>query len=387
MINSLRFARAIALGVLLSAANVFAGQAPSTVTLKAPDGITLTATYYSAGRPGPGLVLLHQCNSDRTAWASFAQAAALRGYHTIALDFRGFGDSQGKRFESFQEQAPVIAEKWPGDVDAAYTWLLAQAGVDKERIAAAGASCGVNEAVLLARRHPQVKTAMLLSGSVNQPGREYLRDSPWLPVLAAGSQDDGNALDTMRWILGWSRHPSNRLLEYRAAGHGTEMFAVEKGLQPLMLDWLDAHLRTAPLTPPAAAAATAPSPIEEFWTTLTRPGGAAQARALFDAARKRNTGLSLFPEAEANLYGYDLLQRGQHEDAIVVFQMNVDAYPHSANTYDSLSDGYLAAGKPAEAVRFAEKALQVLAADTGTPEAFKAAIRESAEKKIRELKK
>ncbi|HJR58033.1 MAG TPA: alpha/beta fold hydrolase [Vicinamibacterales bacterium] len=362
-------------------------QSPAPVTLKAPDGITLKATYYPAAKPGPGLVLLHQCNRDRSAWAPFAKAASARGYHVIAMDYRGYGESEGQRFESFQEQAPVIAEKWPGDVDAAFAWLIAQPGVDKDRIGAAGASCGVNQSVQLARRHPEVKTVMLLSGGVTPDGREYLRQSSWLPVLASASHDDGNALESMRWILGWSRHPSNRLVEYQAAGHGTDMFGVEKGLEPLMLDWVDAHLRNARAKPSTTSPPMPPTPIEEFWTTLTQPGGASKARQLFDDARKRNAKVVLFPEGEANAYGYQLLQSGKPEEAVIVFQMNADAYPESANTYDSLSDAYLAAGKPAEAVRFAEKALKVLATDTKTPEQFKVLIRESAQKKISELKK
>ena len=376
----------VTLAILLSPSNA-AAQASSVVTLKAPDGTTLKATYYPAGKPGPGLVLLHQCNGERSAWGPFAQAAARRGYHVIALDYRGYGESEGERFDTFQQQAQLTAEKWNGDVDAAYTWLTAQPAVDKGRIGAAGASCGVNQAVLLARRHPQVKTVMLLSGGITQPGREHLRDSPWLPVLAAASHDDGNAVDTMRWILGWSRNPKNRLVEYRAAGHGTDMFAAEKGLEPLLLDWLDANLVHAPLEPPTTPAATAPSKVEEFWTTLTGPGGAAKARALFDAARASGSNTVLFPESEANLYGYELLQQGKTEDAIIVFKMNVDAYPQSANTYDSLSDACLAAGKRDEALRLAEKTLQVLAADTTTPDAFKREIRASAERKINELKK
>jgi tetratricopeptide (TPR) repeat protein len=83
----------------------------------------------------------------------------------------------------------------------------------------------------------------------------------------------------------------------------------------------------------------------------------------------------------------DLLQEGKADDAVILFELIVEAYPRSANPYDSLADAYLAAGKPADAVRFAEKALQVLATDTGIPEEFKASIRASAEKKIRELKK
>jgi hypothetical protein len=67
--------------------------------------------------------------------------------------------------------------------------------------------------------------------------------------------------------------------------------------------------------------------------------------------------------------------------------MNVDAFPKSANTYDSLADAHLAAGRRDEALRFAEKALAVLAADTTAPDEFKQLIRESAEQKIRVLKK
>lgn len=382
-----RTVQAIALSSLVFAVPASAQPAASTVTLKSPDGVTLKATYYSPGKPGPGVVLLHQCNSDRTAWAPFGQAAASRGYHVIALDYRGYGESEGQRFESFQEQGPIIAEKWPGDVDAAYDWLVAQPGVDRNRIAAAGASCGVNQSVLLARRHPEVKTVMLLSGNLTQPAREYLSQASWMPVLAAASRDDGGTLEGMRWTLAWSRNPSNRLVEYQQAGHGTEMFAVEKGLQPMMLDWLDANLRNAPAKGTATQSSQPPSQVETFWTTLTGPGGAAKARTMFDDARRKDPGVVLFPENEMNLRGYELLQQGSPNDAIVVFQMNVDAYPASANTYDSLSDAYLAAGQRDNALKNAEKALEVLSTDKTTPEDFKAAIRESAQRKISELKK
>ena len=386
MITSFHTIRLVIVAAVLGTAASPAAAQPAHVTLKAPDGITLKATYYSPGQPGPGLVLLHQCNRDRTAWAAFATAAASRGYHVIAMDYRGYGESEGERFQDFQQEGPVVAEKWPGDVDAAFAWLIAQPDVDRRRIGAAGASCGVNQSVLLAQRHPEVKTVMLLSGNVVPAGREYLRTSPWLPVLAAASADDGNAIDSMKWILGWSANQKNTLVEYAAAGHGTDMFAVEKGLQPQMLDWIDAHLRNAPAIP-APQPAPSPTPVQEFWTTLTGPGGPARARALFDAARQRGTHTDLFPETEANAYGYELLQGGRAEEAVIVFQMNVDAFPRSANTYDSLSDAHLAAGRRTEALRFAEKALELLDTDTSTPDDFRQRIRESAEQKIRQLRK
>ena len=70
-----------------------------------------------------------------------------------------------------------------------------------------------------------------------------------------------------------------------------------------------------------------------------------------------------------------------------MFRLNVDAYPASANTYDSLADGYLADGNRAEALRHAEKAVEMLEKDTRINDELRTAIRESAEKKIKELKK
>ena len=65
--------------------------------------------------------------------------------------------------------------------------------------------------------------------------------------------------------------------------------------------------------------------------------------------------------------------------------MNVEAYPQSANAYDSLSDGYLAMGNKEEALKYALKAIEMLDMDTNATPEFKQLVRESAEKKIKEL--
>jgi dienelactone hydrolase len=385
-------ATSMVFGLLLGAGpGTAAAPAPSdgmtAVSLKAPDGVVLKASYFSPGRPGPGILLLHQCNRDRSSWTGLATEAAKRGYHVLALDYRGYGESGGDRFESFQEQQPVVQGKWPGDIDAAFTWLTSQTGVDRDRIGAAGASCGVNQSLLLGRRHPEVKTVVLLSGGASQEARDYLRTTPGLPVFMAASLDDGPVVSGMRWVLGWSRNPKNRFTEFTAAGHGTDMFAVEKGLQPMILEWFDGHLRNAPATLPAATASAPPTPVERFWTALTTPGGVENARKIFDETRRQDPKVVLFPEAEANVYGYQLLQADDLQGAIGVFQMNVDAYPTSANVYDSLSDAHLAAGNREQALQLAEKALALLATDTQIPPELRAAIKESAEKKVKDLKK
>jgi tetratricopeptide (TPR) repeat protein len=209
-----------------------------------------------------------------------------------------------------------------------------------------------------------------------------------LPVLGAASDGDGGVVGQMRWALAWSRNPANKFVEYKAAGHGTDMFSAEKGLQLLVIGWFNLHLRNAPLKPPAVAMSQ-PSPIEQFWNTLSAPGGVgvAKARQIYDEAKRAKKTDVLFAEAETNQLGYQFLQDGNAKDAVEVFKLNVDAYPSSANTYDSLSDGYLALGNREEALRYAEKTLDVLPKDTETPENVKKLLREGAEKKIKELRK
>src|SRR5512147_460797 len=174
------------IGLVLALAST-ASAAGKDVALKAADGTVLKASYFSPGKPGPGVVLLHMCNSQRTAWAGLGEKLAARGFHVIALDYRGYGESGGVHFDKIprEERQRIVAQLWPGDIDLAFQHLIAQPGVDKEHIGAAGASCGVNEAIQLARRHPEVKTVVLLSGTTDAAGEEYLARSPWLPILAA----------------------------------------------------------------------------------------------------------------------------------------------------------------------------------------------------------
>src|SRR5687767_12950878 len=103
------------------------------VQLVAPDGVKLKATYYAAAKPGPGLLLLHMCNSNRQAWSRLASQAAARGYHVLTMDYRGYGESEGTRSTDGAAQQAIVTEKWPGDVDAAFTWLTSQKDVDRQR--------------------------------------------------------------------------------------------------------------------------------------------------------------------------------------------------------------------------------------------------------------
>jgi len=140
-------------------------------------------------------------------------------------------------------------------------------------------------------------------------------------------------------------------------------------------------------TPVDLKAAVVPSKTtaREFWMEVNRPGGVARAVAMFREARKRDPGAIVFPEYQVNLLGYARLQEGAKDEAIELFKLNTEAYPASANTEDSLSDGYLAAGNKDLALAAEQKCLELLPGDPNNTE-FKTQLGNVAREKIAKLK-
>src|SRR5580704_8897764 len=159
----------LSLCVLLLASVSFSQNASrKDVDIVAPDGAKLRATFFSANKSGPGVLLLHMCNTTRKSWEPVAKELSQSGINALTVDNRGFGDSGGPRYENAKpEVQQQLQQKWPGDFDAAYQYLVSQPGVDKTRIALGGGSCGVNNAVQLAERHPDIKALVLLAGSTD----------------------------------------------------------------------------------------------------------------------------------------------------------------------------------------------------------------------------
>ena len=380
------------LGVFLLTLTAAAQQPPAArvIDLKASDGAILKASYFAAAKSGPGVLLLHQCNRQRKVWDDLARQLAAAGINVLTFDLRGFGESGGSRFDKLtpQENAQVQAEKWPGDIDTAFQYLVSQPGVTRDVIGVGGASCGVNNSIQTARRHPgEVKSLVLLSGGTDLAGRRFLHQESQQPALFAMADDDEfrPTVEVMPWLFSVDSNPGKKFVHYAKGGHGADMFGVHPELRAVIVDWYVTTLITTPGRAPAEKNSDPVLQSAEILNQIDMPGGVEKAAQKLAEARRSHPKAEIFSETIVNLMGYEHLQAGDTKGAVEIMKLNVTAFPESPNTYDSLSDAYLADGQKELARQNAKKAIELLANDTTDEPARRDAIRDSAQLKLKQL--
>lgn len=100
-------------------------------------------------------------------------------------------------------------------------------------------------------------------------------------------------------------------------------------------------------------------PIDEIVHELLEAEGIEAARARHRDLFAAQPDSVRFGESLLNALGYRLLNEGRTEEAIDVFEMNVETYPEAPNPYDSLGDAYRAAGRLEVARRSYARAVEL----------------------------
>jgi tetratricopeptide (TPR) repeat protein len=107
-----------------------------------------------------------------------------------------------------------------------------------------------------------------------------------------------------------------------------------------------------------AAYDTRKSIAETLSATIASSGIDQAAKQYHDLKSAASTTYN-FDENELNILGYQLIQTKKFKEAICIFQLNVEAYPQSGNTYDSLGEAYMDDGDRSQAIANYHKSLQL----------------------------
>lgn len=331
--------------------------------------------FYEVTGDGETIIMLHDGLLHRETWnLQFDDLA--QDHRVIRYDRRGYGRSQAP--EEFH--SPVE------DLDAVFRAL----GVKRAMLM--GMSAGGRLAVDYTLAYPAKVSALVLVGPVvsgmnftshffDRGGRltndiisdrnawrnYYVKDDPYTITL------DNDAARSLAVAM-LDANPHNfdavnnqlaRLPERPALGRLSEIAvptlivvgehdiadvhahcgALEGGIPGAQRVIIRNAAHLVPLDQPDAfLAAVRDFMVGGEFNFILRTQGMTGAVDFFHSLRKKNPGVVPFEEAAINQAGYNFLFAGQLEEAIVLFRLNVEAYPESFNTYDSLGEALLAAG-------------------------------------------
>lgn len=100
-------------------------------------------------------------------------------------------------------------------------------------------------------------------------------------------------------------------------------------------------------------------PIGEALSATIASSGIDAAAAQYHRLKAAEPTVYNFDEDQLNDLGYQLIRIGRVDEAVPIFQLNVEAYPRSANVYDSLAEAYMDEGNRPLAIAFYRESLQL----------------------------
>lgn len=346
--------------------------------------------YYESAGSGEPIVLIHDGLIHHEIWdAQFAYFS--NTYRVIRYDRRGYGKSS----------LPTAPYSNIDDL----TSLFDHCGVEQATVF--GMSAGGGLAIDFTLAHPEHVSALVLAGAVvsGYGYTEHMRTRGGRIDLAEMAADPEKIIQYFGWedpyeispdnIAAKERclqllqeYPHNARLELQRLARPPERAAVrslsEIRVPALVLvgehDIPDVHAHAGaieagipaakreiiykaghliPLEQPEAFNAAVMNFLNSaaFMRFLIN-GDVAGAVRYFHKIREQDPDIMLFREAELNAIGYGFLQQEKIEDAIVLFRLNVEAFPDSWNVYDSLGEAYLRGGQTEAALKHYRKSLE-----------------------------
>jgi len=217
------------------------------ITLTAADGYQLKADYYKGEAGQPAVILMHQCNGDRSMYQDVGDRLSEAGIHVLAMDFRGFGGSASAQADiiafrnsttdrkAAQAYSQPIIQHFESDVNIAVDYLRGRAG-EEVKMGAGGASCGGRQTVILAGQHDISALMIFSSGIAGEMAEQYnsLKPTPTLFIAADG---DKSAYQSATALFSNASHPLSRLIAYKGKAHGSAIFKQDPKLVNVIAGW------------------------------------------------------------------------------------------------------------------------------------------------------
>ncbi len=248
----LRLITSLSVASLLITANSFAAE----ITLTTPDNFALKADYYPSKSnvktaSNRAVLMLHQCNYNRTMYDNIGEQLAQQSIHALSLDFRGFGESISSDFnvsnirklpqEERRNAWSNMSSHWPEDVQVAFDYLKEKVG-ENGKVGIIGASCGGSQAITLAEKESISAISFFSSSQRDENIARYGKTLIETPTLIIASEDDGRTYTSAQQLFATAKHPDSKMISYKGNMHGYPLLDSDAALEETIVTWFDSEL-------------------------------------------------------------------------------------------------------------------------------------------------
>ncbi|WP_157826728.1 hypothetical protein [Colwellia sp. 12G3] len=225
---------------------------------RADHDFLLTADYRflpnkASAQHMPGVIVLHDCHSDRTKYKTLSISIAQQGLHTLSLDLRGYGNSvdQGyshlavkknaKDIVSYQTEVAVLMSYWSEDLLAAYNFLRSKVD-NSQGISIVANGCAGAYAVALAE-NVHINSMVLLTPEMSYADKERYKNLVDIPSYFISSAQHAMSYATAQELFTWNGSKDSKQQVYKGDRQNYQIINANKYLVDDIALWLKFTLR------------------------------------------------------------------------------------------------------------------------------------------------
>jgi dienelactone hydrolase len=219
------------------------------ISFSTSDGFEIVGSWFTSSHKSgqqPVVILVHTFDQNHLQWLPLIPDLVTLGYHVLAYDIRGHGQSTFKdgQYSPLSQFELEDFDSMPLDVGGAISWLKGRPEVDANRIAVVGADIGANIAFVSSGSFSDVKTAVSISPvSISDQLvllGEGIPDFQPRSVLFMAAFGDGYAYTSSEALADQTQSPK-RVSGYQGSANGLTLLDILEARAEL-IQWLSDNL-------------------------------------------------------------------------------------------------------------------------------------------------
>lgn len=216
------------------------------------DDFSLTGDYYAGDKSSGGVIVLHDCKSNRRRYGAMAKGFSQQGLHTLTLDLRGYGDSVSSEFSrdkikqeaidiiAYQSEMALLTTYWQEDLIAAYHFLRSKISA-KQDIAIVTSGCSAIYGIALAEKI-LLNSIVMITPQMTFADKERYKNLIDIPSYFVASSHHTDSYQTTQELFIWNGSKKSKMQIFKGGRYNYQLIGREKPLINDIGRWLALNL-------------------------------------------------------------------------------------------------------------------------------------------------